>query len=223
MHGLVLRTTDRAVLEEVIRAKNVAPLIGPRIDADTVVVPRGERGRLKQALLKLGWPAEDRAGYVDGAAHPIVLDQTFGGGWTLRPYQEQAVEEFFAAGSGVVVLPCGAGKTLVGMAAMARAGARTLILVTNTVASRQWQAELLARTSLTDDRHRRVLGRAQGDPAGHGRHLPDPHDPKGRPVPPPRAAFGRGLGADHLRRGPPAARAGVPDDRRDPEPPPPRD
>jgi DNA excision repair protein ERCC-3 len=148
VHGLVLRTTDRAVLEEVIRAKNVAPLTGPRIDADTVSVPRGERGRLKQALLKLGWPAEDRAGYVDGAAHPIALDQTVGGGWALRAYQEQAVEEFFAAGSGVVVLPCGAGKTLVGMAAMARASARTLILVTNTVASRQWQAELLARTSL---------------------------------------------------------------------------
>jgi DNA excision repair protein ERCC-3 len=146
VHGLVLRTTDRAVLEEVIRAKHVAPLTGPRIDADTVAVPRGERGRLKQALLKLGWPAEDRAGYVDGAAHLIALDQSEG--WELRAYQEQAVEEFFAAGSGVVVLPCGAGKTLVGMAAMARASARTLILVTNTVASRQWQAELLARTSL---------------------------------------------------------------------------
>jgi DNA excision repair protein ERCC-3 len=149
VHGLVLRTTDRAVLEEVVRAKHVAPLVGPRIDADTVAVPRGERGRLKQALLKLGWPAEDLAGYVEGTSHPIVLDHS--GGWTLRTYQEQAVEDFFAAGSGVVVLPCGAGKTLVGMAAMARAGARTLILVTNTVASRQWQAELLAKTSLRED------------------------------------------------------------------------
>ncbi len=148
VHGLVLRTSDRAVLEEVVRAKHVAPLIGPRIDADTIGVPRGERGRLKQALLKLGWPAEDRAGYVEGTAHPIALDQR--GGWVLRAYQEQAVEEFFAAGSGVVVLPCGAGKTLVGMAAMARSGARTLILVTNTVASRQWQSELLAKTSLTE-------------------------------------------------------------------------
>jgi DNA excision repair protein ERCC-3 len=147
VHGLVLRTSDRAVLEEVVRAKHVVPLVGPRIDADTVAVPRGERGRLKQALLKLGWPAEDRAGYVDGTAHPIFLDHT--GGWELRTYQTHAVEEFFASGSGVVVLPCGAGKTLVGMAAMARAGARTLILVTNTVSSRQWQTELLARTSLT--------------------------------------------------------------------------
>ncbi len=147
-HGLVLRTVDRAVLEEVVRAKAVAPLIGPRIDVDTFAVSRGERGRLKQALLKLGWPAEDRAGYVDGAPYDIELLPT---DWALRPYQEQAVTEFCAAGSGVVVLPCGAGKTLVGMAAMAATGARTLILVTNIVAGRQWRAELVARTNLTEE------------------------------------------------------------------------
>ncbi len=149
VHGLVLRTTDLAVLTEVLRAKPVAPLVGARIDDHTVVVPRGERGRLKQALLKAGWPAEDQAGYVDGTAHPIVLHE--GQGFELRPYQRQAVDSFFAGGSGAIVLPCGAGKTLVGLAAMARAGARTLILVTNTVAARQWRAELLARTSLTED------------------------------------------------------------------------
>jgi DNA excision repair protein ERCC-3 len=148
VHGLVLRTTDRPVLEEVLRQKAVAPLVGPRIDADTVGVPRSERGRLKQALVKLGWPAEDRAGYVDGAAHPIELVE--GRGFSLRPYQREAVEAFFAAGSGVVVLPCGAGKTLVGAAAMAAAKARTLVLVTSTVAARQWRAELLARTTLTE-------------------------------------------------------------------------
>ncbi len=147
VHGLVLRATDRIVLEEVLRAKSVMPLVGPRIDADTVGVGRSERGRLKQALLKAGWPADDKAGYVDGAAHPIGL--TEGVGFTLRPYQSEAVETFFAGGSGVVVLPCGAGKTLVGAAAMARAGARTLVLVTNIVAARQWRAELLARTTLT--------------------------------------------------------------------------
>ena len=148
IHGLVLRTTDLAVLTEVLRAKQVAPIVGARIDDHTVVVPRGERGRLKQALLKAGWPAEDLAGYVDGAAHPIVLHE--GRGFDLRPYQRQAVDAFFAGGSGAIVLPCGAGKTLVALAAMARAGARTLILVTNTVAARQWRAELLARTSLTE-------------------------------------------------------------------------
>ncbi len=145
VHGLVLTTSDRAVLEEVIRSKRVAPMLGARIDGDSIVVHASERGRLKQALLKIGWPAEDLAGYVDGTAHPIELDQS---NWHLRDYQQEAVEGFWAGGSGVVVLPCGAGKTLVGAAAMAEAKATTLILVTNTVAGRQWKRELIARTSM---------------------------------------------------------------------------
>ena len=147
-HGLVLSTTDRPVLEEVLRSKKVAPLVGARIDDDTVLVHPSERGHLKQVLLTLGWPAEDHAGYVDGEAHPIELAED---GWTLRTYQRDAVEGFWAGGSGVVVLPCGSGKTIVGAAAMARAQATTLFLVTNTVSARQWKAELLARTNLTED------------------------------------------------------------------------
>jgi DNA excision repair protein ERCC-3 len=148
IHGLVLVALDRAVLEEVLRQKKIAPLLGTRIDDDTVIVHPSERGHLKQALLKIGWPAEDLAGYVDGEAHAISLAED---DWTLRDYQRAAVEGFWAGGSGVVVLPCGAGKTLVGAAAMARAQATTLILVTNTVAGRQWKRELIARTSLTED------------------------------------------------------------------------
>ncbi len=147
-HGLLLRTTDRPVLEEVLRHKKIAPLIGARLDDLTVVVHPSERGHLKQELLKVGWPAEDLAGYVDGEAHPIELAT---GDWSLRPYQQQAVDGFWHGGSGVVVLPCGAGKTLVGAGAMAEAKATTLILVTNTVAARQWRDELIARTSLTED------------------------------------------------------------------------
>jgi DNA excision repair protein ERCC-3 len=147
-HGLVLVSLDRAVLEEVLRHKKIAPMLGARIDDDTVVVHSSERGRLKQALLKVGWPAEDLAGYVDGEHHPISLVED---GWRLRGYQRDAVTGFWAGGSGVVVLPCGAGKTLVGAAAMAQAQATTLILVTNTVAGRQWKRELVARTSLTED------------------------------------------------------------------------
>jgi DNA excision repair protein ERCC-3 len=143
----VLRGLDRAVLTEVAKSKKLAGMLGDRIDEDTIAVHGSERGRLKQALLKLGWPAEDLAGYVDGEAHPIALDES---GWSLRPYQKEALEHFWAAGSGVVVLPCGAGKTLVGTAAMAQASATTLILVTNTVAGRQWKRELLARTTLTE-------------------------------------------------------------------------
>src|SRR5689334_23741288 len=147
-HGLVLRTTDRPVLEEVLRHKKIKPLVGERIDADRVLVHPSERGHLKQELLKVGWPAEDEAGYVDGEAHRIALDNA---DWSLRPYQQQAVDGFWHGGSGVVVLPCGAGKTLVGAGAMAVAKATTLILVTNSVSARQWRDELLKRTSLTDD------------------------------------------------------------------------
>ena len=146
-HGLVLRTTDRPVLEEVLRHRRIEPLLGERIDPDTILVHPSERGHLKQQLLKIGWPAEDLAGYVNGEAHPITLREE---GWTMRPYQRQAVEGFWHGGSGVVVLPCGAGKTIVGAGAMAAAGATTLILVTNTVAARQWKDELLRRTSLSE-------------------------------------------------------------------------
>ena len=148
VHGLVLASNDRPVLEEVLRAKRVQGMLGNRIDEDTVVVHASERGNLKQALLKLGWPAEDFAGYVDGEAHPIALKQE---DWSLRAYQREAAESFWHGGSGVVVLPCGAGKTLVGAAAMAEAQATTLILVTNTVSARQWKDELVRRTSLTAD------------------------------------------------------------------------
>ncbi|QDP98106.1 DEAD/DEAH box helicase [Microlunatus elymi] len=147
-HGLVLASTDRAVLAEVIKSAKVKGLIGARVDDDTVVVHPSERGHLKQVLLKLGWPAEDLAGYVDGEAHAIDLDEH---GWQLRPYQKDAAESFWHGGSGVVVLPCGAGKTVVGAASMAQARATTLILVTNTVSARQWRDELIKKTSLTAD------------------------------------------------------------------------
>ena len=148
VHGLILITTDVGVLEEVIRAKKIAPLLGVRIDSETIAVHPSQRGAIKQSLLRLGWPAEDFAGYVDGQAHEINLKQN---DWKIRPYQELAAEGFWHGGSGVVVLPCGAGKTIVGAAAMAHAKATTLILVTNTVAARQWRDELLRRTTLNED------------------------------------------------------------------------
>jgi DNA excision repair protein ERCC-3 len=147
-HGLVLETTDVPVLEEVVRHKKVQPLIGARLDEHTIKVHPSERGTLKQVLLKVGWPAEDLAGYVDGEHHDIALRED---GWTLRPYQKEAAEGFRHGGSGVIVLPCGAGKTIVGAAAMAGVEATTLILVTNTVSVHQWRRELLKRTTLTDE------------------------------------------------------------------------
>ena len=148
VHGLILVSNDPAVLKEVTRGKKVAPMLGKQLDDETIVVHPGQRGFLKQALLKLGWPAEDFAGYVDGEHHEISLRQD---GWKIRKYQELAAEGFWHGGSGVVVLPCGAGKTIVGAAAMAHAKATTLILVTNTVAARQWREELLKRTDLNAD------------------------------------------------------------------------
>jgi DNA excision repair protein ERCC-3 len=152
--GLVLVSTDPAVLAEITRARKIAPLLGRRIDDHRVAVPLGERGRLKQALLAVGWPADDQAGYVEGAPLDLALtgrDGRTGEEFSLRRYQRESISAFAAAGSGVVVLPCGAGKTLVGLGAMAEVGARTLILVTSTVAGQQWRDELLARTDLQPD------------------------------------------------------------------------
>ena len=147
-HGLILESAEVPILEELARHKKVSQLLGARIDDSTFAVPPSQRGRLKQELLKANWPAEDLAGYVDGESHPISLVEE---GWALRDYQSYAAESFWSGGSGVVVLPCGAGKTIVGAAAMAKAQATTLILATNTVAGRQWRNELLRRTSLTEN------------------------------------------------------------------------
>ncbi|MRH29374.1 helicase [Microbacterium sp. SYP-A9085] len=144
---LVLRSTDPAVLVEVSKNKRIQPLLIGHPAPDVYVVDAWARGAIKQELLKIGWPAEDRAGYTPGTPHPIALRED---GWHLRPYQHTAVDKFTAGGSGVVVLPCGAGKTLVGAAAMAQTKTTTLILVTNTVSARQWRDELLRRTSLTE-------------------------------------------------------------------------
>lgn len=157
-HGLVLQATDRAVLAEIQRHRKIRPMLGEVLDADSVAVHPSERGRLKQELLKVGWPADDQAGYVDGEAHPIELSQDTEQ-WSLRDYQRMAADSFFDGGSGVVVLPCGAGKTMVGAAAMARSKTTTLILVTNTVAGHQWRDELLRRTTLTPDE----IGEYSGD------------------------------------------------------------
>lgn len=147
-HGLILEADDAAILTEVRRNKKIQPLIAKPIDDLTVPVHPSARGQIKQELTKLGWPVEDLAGYVDGESHPIALNHD---GWQLRDYQSYAAESFWEGGSGVVVLPCGAGKTIVGAASMAQAQTTTLILVTNTVAGRQWRDELLRRTTLTPE------------------------------------------------------------------------
>jgi DNA excision repair protein ERCC-3 len=146
--SLLLTCSSPAILLEASRGAKIAALLGSRLSEDTFEVLPFARGALKQELLKLGWPAEDMAGYTPGTAHEMALAEN---GWAIRDYQSKAVNKFWEGGSGVVVLPCGAGKTIVGAAAMARAKTSTLILVTNTVAARQWRAELIKRTTLTVD------------------------------------------------------------------------
>lgn len=141
-------TNSENILAEVARNKRISPLlIGTHPEGGYLIEPWA-RGELKQRLLKIAWPAEDLAGYRPGTPHPIELDQS---SWQLRPYQREAVSAFAERGSGLVVLPCGAGKTIVGAAAMGEVKAATLILVTNTVSARQWRNELLKRTDLSPE------------------------------------------------------------------------
>jgi DNA excision repair protein ERCC-3 len=145
---LLITSTDPAVLAEITRSPKIGQFLGVRRTSTEWTLMPWARGQVKQELLKIGWPAEDHAGYTPGTPHEIGLIQD---DWHLRDYQQKAIDNFFTGGSGVVVLPCGAGKTLVGAGAMAQADTTTLILVTNTVSARQWRSELLKRTTLTED------------------------------------------------------------------------
>ena len=155
---LRLITTDRALLEELARQKGVREYLASRVDETAFEVDDLHRGVLKQGLIAVGYPAEDLAGYTDGASLEIKLREIGRSGlpFRVRDYQSGAVEAFHAGGdvrggSGVVVLPCGAGKTIVGIAAMAALGKSTLVLTTSTTAVEQWRREILDKTHLPDD------------------------------------------------------------------------
>jgi DNA excision repair protein ERCC-3 len=156
--SLFLVSDDARLIVELLRHKRLRPYVLEQIGSLRLRMDASRRGHIKQALVWIGYPAEDLAGYVQGAALSIALRQTTLGGeaFALRPYQQDAASAFYAGGSvqggsGVVVLPCGAGKTMVGMAAMERLQCATLILTTNTVAARQWIHELLDKTSLGEE------------------------------------------------------------------------
>ncbi|HDQ73624.1 MAG TPA: DEAD/DEAH box helicase [Chloroflexi bacterium] len=155
---LLLVSDDVALIVELLHHKELEPYIEQRIDDTTLHVDAARRGHIKQALVKIGYPAEDLAGYVDGEALAFQLrDETSAGqSFSLRDYQREAAEIFYAGGaahggSGVVVLPCGSGKTMVSIAAMAMMQCNTLILTPNTVAVRQWISELLDKSTLTEE------------------------------------------------------------------------
>ncbi|MCM3698398.1 DNA repair helicase XPB [Paenibacillus macerans] len=130
-----------------------------------VKLPAKYRGLLKRELARLGYPVLDEAGYHSGRAMSFTLSSSLPDGrpFQLRPYQLGAVETFAGqkkdGGSGVIVLPCGAGKTVVGLAAMARFQCETLILTSNVTSVRQWISEILSKTTLSPE----VVGEYSGE------------------------------------------------------------
>ncbi len=153
---LRLEADDKTDLDEVRHLGNVADLLGHDLDAHGIRISPKKRGELKQVLVHLGHPVQDLAGFTDGDAFTMQLTPALPDGtpWSLRDYQVHAIDAFHggpSAGSGVVVLPCGAGKTLVGVGAMVRLGMRTLILCTGRTALKQWKRTVLEHTTLTAD------------------------------------------------------------------------
>src|SRR5205085_8124726 len=152
---LLLTSTDTALMAEIIHHKRTQPYLLRQLDKNTIQVDASRRGHIKQALIHIGFPAEDLAGYTDGAPLSMQLRQETlsGDDFAPRAYQYAASAAFYAGGapsggSGVVVLPCGAGKTIVGLATMADVQRATLILTPNTVAVRQWIHEIIDKTDI---------------------------------------------------------------------------
>ncbi len=157
--GLAITSEEVALIEEISRDKTVGALLGERLDGNRFAVRLGDRGPLKQSLLRLGWPVADEAGYSEGSPLDGVEVTA-----ELRGYQAEAANAWWAGGeafggNGVIVLPCGAGKTLVGLAALAASGSHTLIVCTSISAARQWMREILDKTTLTEDQ----VGEYSGD------------------------------------------------------------
>lgn len=164
--ALELVAQDPELLADLAAQQSVAACLEQPPKGTRARVPAAMRGELKQALIKLGWPVQDRAGYTAGARLALALrPQTRDGRpFAVRTYQQASAAAFHAGGSeaggsGVIVLPCGAGKTVVGIAVIAMLQTQTLVLTTNTVAVRQWRSELLDKTSLHEDQ----VGEYSGD------------------------------------------------------------
>jgi DNA excision repair protein ERCC-3 len=152
---LSLEADDAARLTEIRHLKSVHDLLGESIGANSIRIHPRKRGEIKRMLLSVGHPVQDLAGYTDGDTLNMALRPNLRTGepWSPRDYQLSAVDAFLSGssgGSGVVVLPCGAGKTIIGILSMIRLGMRTLILCTGHTALQQWKREILERTTLTE-------------------------------------------------------------------------
>ncbi len=164
--GLALQSDEPMLIRELLSHRSLRPYTCGTASGNRILVKPEDRGNVKCALIKLGFPVEDLAGYADGAPLDVQLrSETIGGQpFGLRTYQRESVDAFYMngsnrGGSGVVVLPCGAGKTVVAIGTIAAVNTHTLILATNTVALRQWKSELLDKTTLRDE----DIGEYSGD------------------------------------------------------------
>lgn len=164
--ALLLTSQDTALMAEILHHKRTQPYLIRQLNSHTIQVDASRRGHIKQALIHIGFPAEDLAGYTDGSPLPLKLESPTKQGLDFSPrnYQYSAAAAFYAngapsGGSGVVVLPCGAGKTIVGLAAMADIQRATLILTPNTIAVRQWITEILDKTDIPPE----MVGEYTGD------------------------------------------------------------
>ncbi|MCB1179144.1 MAG: DEAD/DEAH box helicase, partial [Leptospiraceae bacterium] len=154
---LCIISNEKGFIQEIGTHRAIQPFINERLGTDKIIVKKEYRGHIKQALIKIGFPVEDLAGYDEGNKYAFNLRPTTleGKKFGMRDYQRASIEVFHAGGrneggSGVVVLPCGAGKTIVGMGVMQIIGAETLILVTNTLSIRQWKQEILDKTDIPE-------------------------------------------------------------------------
>jgi len=157
--NLVLESDSEPLFLELCKRKEIQGYIESFISKTAAVVSPLVRGKLKIVLTELGFPVQDIAGYVRGEPLEIELNQSF----ELRDYQKDAAQVFYASGSekggsGVIVLPCGSGKTIIGMAVMALVKAHTLILTPSVTAARQWIREILQKTTLTKEQVKEYSG-----------------------------------------------------------------
>ncbi|MBV9020465.1 MAG: DEAD/DEAH box helicase [Ktedonobacteraceae bacterium] len=164
--ALLLTSEEPSLIIEILHHKRIQPYLLRQLDSHTLQVDASRRGHIKQALIHIGFPAEDLAGYTEGSPLPLkLLAQTRQGKlFEPRGYQYAAAAAFYAGGapsggSGVVVLPCGAGKTIVGLVTMTQLQRATLILTPNTIAVRQWINEIRDKTDIPDG----VVGEYTGD------------------------------------------------------------
>ncbi|MEA1905584.1 MAG: DNA repair helicase XPB, partial [Euryarchaeota archaeon] len=152
-----LVVTDPRIMERISNNESLEDFWVDNGSIPGLFIPQARRGDLKHALIKAGYPVKDLCGYLEGERFDIVLRDIDldGDTFALRDYQKEAVDLFYCGGektggSGVIVLPCGSGKTIIGLGTIAQISSYTLIIATNTVSVAQWRDELISKTQINE-------------------------------------------------------------------------